>query len=226
MQCSLRETLGTNLVYAKPNGLCSQCKQNDRGGRHQSSCKRGHVAKIRHKDLVKIIAEFSNAAGAGPTTLEPAVYDPNQQGIQTNPQRCDHLVPFLRDKPVYTDVSVTDTTAPTNQPQQPTQGHKAAIKYKLKVDKYEDLCKANGGEFLPLIFESSGHWHPKTKKTMKKLAAMTATRQTGLDNNPTLTAAIYRYWATRISVAIIKNTYYYAASNATSTNNVHQYHYY
>jgi hypothetical protein len=122
-------------------------------------------------------------------------------------------------------LSVAQTTVPTNQATIPKQGHQAALKYALKITKYKDLCKANGGDFAPLIFESSGYWHPKTKQIIKYLAAKAATQTTG-NENPSLIASIYRYWATKISVAILKDTYFYANSNTNAKAKKHLYHYY
>jgi hypothetical protein len=231
MQSSIRETLGVSLIYASATGFCEHpnCKQQDRGGRHQASCKSGHVAKIRHKMLLDIIGAFANEAGVGPTVYEPRLYVDKEAGSQGNHLRCDHLWPCFEDDqtPVYTDVSVTDTTAPTKQAAVPEAGHKARLKYNDKVDRYKNICTNNGGKFFPIIFESAGYWHPKTKELMEKLAVKTAIKIDGNNENEILIAAILNHWATKISVTILKTTYYYAASSANvnkiGTYNYHDY---
>jgi hypothetical protein len=227
IQNDIRETLGANLTYASTTGFCENCNMPDRGGRHQQACKCGHVSKITHKHLEKIIGELGDAAGVGPTIYEPKLIDETQTATETHTRRADHLWPLFDDDgdPMYTDVSVAQTTVPTNQAMIPKQGHQAALKYALKITKYKDLCKANGGDFAPLIFESSGYWHPKTKQIIKYLAAKTATQTTG-NENPSLIASIYRYWATKISVAILKDTYFYGNSNTNAKAKKHLYHYY
>ena len=38
----------------------------------------------------------------------------------------------------------------------------ADIAYKKKMDKYDDICKANRLGFLPVVFESKGFLHRKS----------------------------------------------------------------
>jgi hypothetical protein len=46
----------------------------------------------------------------------------------------------------------------------------SAVAYTTKINKYQDVCTANGVSFLPFIIESNGYIHPQARQFLQDLA--------------------------------------------------------
>jgi hypothetical protein len=51
---------------------------------------------------------------------------------------------------------------------------KSAVAYTSKINKYQDVCTANGVSFLPIIIESNGYIHPQARQFLQDLAKQAA----------------------------------------------------
>ena len=54
------------------------------------------------------------------------------------------------------------------------QRRTSAVAYTSKINKYQDVCTANGVSFLPIIVESNGYIHPQARQFLQDLAKQAA----------------------------------------------------
>ena len=52
--------------------------------------------------------------------------------------------------------------------------HTSAVAYRNKINKYQDVCTANGVSFLPIIIEPNGCIHPEARQSLRDLAKQAA----------------------------------------------------
>ena len=107
------------------------------------------------------------------------------------------------DKKLLLDVTIPATLRYTNQGiavrvNPKDLGKQAEAASKIKIQKYEDACAANGHIFQPIVLESCGYVHPNSLTFFKLLA----TRCAPLKKIPS--SALYAYFMKRLSVSLQK----------------------
>jgi hypothetical protein len=78
-------------------------------------------------------------------------------------------------------------------------GKQADIAYKKKMDKYDEVCKANRLGFLPIVFESNGFLHRKSVDFFHQVAENCAVDK-GIP-----TEAIFNYFLKGLSFSLQKS---------------------
>jgi hypothetical protein len=106
--------------------------------------------------------------------------------------------PIAGDACVTCPVPIASTTPlPLSAARKP--GRSAEVSRKIKEHKYNGPCAANGLEFVPLIFESTGRIDKPCDDFLKKVLK----QKTGRDNH-SIQRAYTNYWFTRLSCCLQK----------------------
>ena len=97
--------------------------------------------------------------------------------------------PHQNGRPLLLDISIVQafqgsrnpTLPPPRRPpdyyptlSQHPQRRTSAVAYTSKINKYQDVCTANGVSFLPIIIESNGYIHPQARQFLQDLAKQAA----------------------------------------------------
>ena len=93
--------------------------------------------------------------------------------------------PHQNGRPLLLDISIVQAVPGSQNPNRPLprrppdyyptlsqNPHRrtSAVAYNNKVNKYQDVCTANGVSFLPIIIESNGYIHPEARQFLRDLA--------------------------------------------------------
>ena len=97
----------------------------------------------------------------------------------------------------------------------------AGAAYYSKNKKYSDECAKNGTKFLPLIFETSGKYHPVLDNFF---IVILNTMNSGM--SPEYSSISKFYWASRLSCCLQKSVAYavrrkYSISNGKAVRGLH-----
>ena len=77
-------------------------------------------------------------------------------------------------------------------------GSSLDYRFRTKMTKYFDACKAQGLHFLPLVVETLGGWHPQAISAFTRLGRQLA-RQTGREEDQTT-----RHLFQRLAILLMK----------------------
>ena len=172
--------LGCDYPFV-PIGLYCDCKRRspiDTKGLHFHSCPKGDERISKHDAMKKLTCALISNAGIK-YTLEPKHCFPLQTGKYRN-RRPDILLhqPNLPDsldgsKPILLDIAITHPCRVTILDKNTVEPLVAAdTAYKDKVKSYENIQDNKSKEkyeFIPIIFESFGAFHPESKLLITKL---------------------------------------------------------
>jgi hypothetical protein len=181
-----------------PNSQCS-CKGNptlDVRGIHLQKCKRLHAETIKTHDILnEDIIQFHKSMGLLSYKIQEdhfRILDPSC-GL-----RGDQIVHRAGQMPMLLDVTVSNVVTPdvTNKIGKPLTGVKAKSREVEKAKKYQEVCRAMGQSFLPVVFESQGLAGGQFLLHFDKLIARRA-EEIGASSAP-----LKIYWSRRLSLTL------------------------
>ena len=97
--------------------------------------------------------------------------------------------PHQNGRPLLLDISIVQAFPGSHNPTRPLprrppdyyptlsqnpHSRTSAVAYTAKINKYQDVCTANGVSFLPIILESNGYIHPEARQFLRDLAKQAA----------------------------------------------------
>ena len=166
---ALKFRLGLN-VYDMA-GKCPSCgKDSDQLGDHGMVCGTGGERISRHNALRDALYDTAASAGLAPLKEERALLPGN------NRRPADILIRhWCGGQDAALDVTVThpmkdDTRAGAAA----TPGHAASVTFANKMRGADELCRAEGLKFVPIVAESLGGFHPVAVEQLKKIASALA----------------------------------------------------
>jgi hypothetical protein len=170
---TLSRALRCNLFPARQNcPLCSKNVPADSFGDHYLSCPKGGGLTRRHNRL-RDIARTVAVEGSTPCKPEPL-----HLLLHSDKKPADLLFPsLLHSGPVCLDFTVTAPRVPASLKNSDglSAGCAARFAYNGK-SKLEllNLCKTQGLQFYPIVFEHGGYIHPKSKHWLYAIADLTS----------------------------------------------------
>jgi len=191
---------------------CNLCKRvNDVTGHHfgHGCCKSGVFNRV-HEDLKYCFKGILNHAGVQHTVEERGVF--NSVDDEPNNKRGDLIVTI----PVSVTVSqkyLIDVTAVSKF--HVTGGSRGVgglyhngiqldvavnRKFKEKMDKYEECCRTNGFQCVPIVFDTAGHVHPDSAKFIKKIAVQGSAQM----QSRVSPEVLYGFYMRKLSVCMVK----------------------
>ena len=180
--------LRLRLPVAVADAACPLCDGvADRFGDHALGCPCGGDRTKRHNRLRSVLAARAQAAGLHPEVEKPGLLPPrsDQDGLPEDGVRdrngrrpADVYVPnWGLHGPAAFDLAVT-TGLRHGSLHLLDSGAGPAADYEARKRSHlqtQDLCTAQGIQFVPLVAESRGGWGPAALKTWQALAQATAT---------------------------------------------------
>ena len=167
---SVKYRLGSP-VYAK-EGLCSACKQqtSDAFGDHSLGCSSNGERIFRHNILRDAIFQTAKQAALSPAKEENSLLP----GSGDKP--ADVYIPgWASGRDAALDVSVVSTLqAQLVKKAGEEVGSAADRRHKEKLSRYYESCDQEGIQFLPVVIETLGGWHPEAVHVLTKLAKQLA----------------------------------------------------
>ena len=162
-------------VYSQ-EGVCTACKRevNDVLGDHAVGCSSEGERIFRHNIIRDAIFGSAKQSSLSPTKEESALL-PGNEG-----KPADVLIPnWFSGRDAALDISVVSPLQKQLVKKASEETGSAAVKrHNDKLAKYYQRCNEEGIEFLPVVVETLGGWHPEAIFVIKKLAGQLAS-QTG-----------------------------------------------
>ena len=158
---AVRHRLG--LSYSDglpPQCACGEDLEADPSHFHACPPLRGSVVRIRHDQVVKILAQLFRQVGAV-VHVEPRIYG----SARIRPD----LDITLPDRSLMVDVCIGHPAAQSRTSVVPRATLEAAEK--IKFDRYADLAKRYGAEFIPFALETYGTFSSNASRLLKILKA-------------------------------------------------------
>ena len=171
---------------------------------HMLCCKYGSSAWLhRHNTIQHTVEGLARKQGL---SVEPNV----RKSFEDAQLKSKHLEPdliiYFPEQPLWTDISVTEATAPSMVRNNNIEvGDAMNIRASTKNAKYWSKARSRGAEFLPLVVETHGRFHSSFTTLLKKLAGQ---RNGQLDGYHGLTS---REMAVLINLDLVRGNAAHAA---------------
>jgi hypothetical protein len=151
---------------------------------------------IRRHNLIRDTIYFE----AERAYLSPSIETPHLLPHHPRRKPADILLPrFSGGRALCVDVSVVNPQQSTlNASAAISQGHAAQSRFTLKNKKFQQDCNAEQLDFLPVVVETFGLWHPKSLGLFKRISRRRAHRE----NRPV--SDVHREFLSRLSVALMR----------------------
>jgi hypothetical protein len=133
--------------------------------------------------------------------LSPSIETPHLLPQHPGRKPADILLPrFSSGRALCIDVSVVNPQQPSlNASAAITQGYAVENRFKAKNRKFKEDCQAEKLDFLPVVVETFGLWHPTSLALFKKISRRRAIRE-----NRSV-PLVHQEFLSRLSVALMRS---------------------
>ena len=178
------------------SGPCRACTttESDVYGDHALGCSSEGTRIFRHNSLRDVVHATAQQAHLNPAKEESALL-PESGGRPADV----YLPGWSSGKDTALDIAVVSPLQALLVKKAAEEAGSAACKrYKDKLTKYLHPCEQEGIQFIPVVVETMGGWHPESASVLTKLSRQLSA-QTGVSFEETT-----RHFFQRLSITLVK----------------------